>query len=115
MSSTPPEETPASSWMDGLAGFLAEQRGVEAILVNPDQRKVSLATLGTVDHEALKARLDVVLRALDARFGPNGLAAHPSQPKEAFQLQVRQLPSQDVLIEKPSCPTAPSLWKWREF
>lgn len=115
MAPTPPDENPDSSWMDGLASFLAEQRGVEAILVNPDQRKVSLATLGTVDHEVLKARLDAVLRALDARFGPNGLATHASQPKEAFQLQVRQLPSQDVLIEKPSCPTAPSLWKWREF
>ncbi|HEY2573206.1 MAG TPA: heavy metal translocating P-type ATPase, partial [Verrucomicrobiaceae bacterium] len=101
--------------MDGLASFLAEQRGVEAILVNPDQRKVSVATLGKVNPEVLKARLDVVLRALDARFGVNGLAAHPPQPKEAFQLQVRQLPSQDVLIEKPSCPTAPSFWKWREF
>src|SRR4051794_32869336 len=100
MPSTPPAETLASSSMEGLAGFLAEQRGVEAILVNPDQRKVSVATLGVVDADALKSRLDVVLRALDARFGANGLATHPAQTKEAFQLQVRQLPSQDVLIEK---------------
>src|SRR5438046_496197 len=84
-----PASANASSWMEGLASFLAEQRGVEAILVNPDQRKVSLATLGMVDAEALKLRLDVVLRALDARFGPNGLAPHPSQTTEAFQLQVR--------------------------
>ncbi len=85
--SPPPAD--AASWTEGLANFLAEERGVEAILVNPDQRKVSVATLGIVNAEALKARLDQVLRALDARFGPNGLAAHPSQPTEAFQLQVR--------------------------
>ncbi|MCE9520783.1 MAG: heavy metal translocating P-type ATPase [Verrucomicrobia bacterium] len=101
--------------MEGLASFLAEERGVEAILLNPDQRKVSVATLGIVNADALKERLDVVLRALDARFGPSGLADHPAQTTEAFQLQVRQLPSKDVLIEKPSCPTAPTFWKWREF
>ncbi len=105
----------ATSWMEGLASFLAEERGVEAILLNPDQRKVSVATLGIVNADALKERLDVVLRALDARFGSNGLSTHPSQTTEAFQLQVRQLPSKDVLIEKPSCPTAPKFWKWREF
>jgi len=105
----------STSWTEALAGFLADERGVEAILVNPDQRKVSLATLGVVNTEALKARLEVVLRSLDARFGPNGLPARPAQPTEAFQLQVRQLPSHEVLIEKPSCPTAPTFWKWREF
>jgi Zn2+/Cd2+-exporting ATPase len=68
-----------------------------------------------VNAEALKERLDIVLRALDARFGANGLAGQPAQPTEAFQLQMRQLPSHDVLIEKPSCPTAPTFWKWREF
>ena len=25
------------------------------------------------------------------------------------------MPGDDVLIEKPSCPTAPRFWKWREF
>ncbi len=61
-----------ASWMDGLADFLAESRGVEAILLNPEGRKVSIATLGNVDTELLKAKLDEVIRALDARFGGNG-------------------------------------------
>jgi Cd2+/Zn2+-exporting ATPase len=104
--------------MDGLADFLAESRGVEAILLNPDQRKVSIATLGNVDTAVLKVKLDEVIRALDARFGANGFhtAGAVTQPvSSAFALQVRPLPGDDVLIEKPSCPTAPSLWKWREF
>ena len=99
--------------MEGLAEFLAAEQGVEAILLNPEQRKVSVATLGDVDAEALKERLDNVLLALDAQFGTGGTPSLP-QPN-AFSLNVRQLPSQDVLIEKPSCPTAPKLWKWREY
>jgi Zn2+/Cd2+-exporting ATPase len=99
--------------MEGLAEFLAAEQGVEAILLNPEQRKVSVATIGHVDAAALKERLDNVLLALDAQFGAGGTSTL-AQPN-AFALNVRQLPSQDVLIEKPSCPTAPKLWKWREY
>ena len=113
--STPSSPAPASSWMEGLSSFLADEQGVEAILLNADQRKVAVATLGVVNAEALKARLDTVLRALDARFGSEGFPSSTAGTREAFQFQVRKLPSQDVLIEKPSCPTAPSFWKWREF
>lgn len=104
---------PAASWMEGLADFLAEERSVEAILLNPDQRKVSIATLGQVNAEALKARLETVIRALDAQFGTGGL--RPGTIAQPFPLHVRALPGEDVLIEKPSCPTAPRFWKWREF
>lgn len=102
------------TWMDGLAEFLANEQGVEAILLNPEQRTVSLATLGTVNAEALKGRLDEVLRSLDSHFADQQYTATLSQPS-AYSLQVRQLPGHDVLIEKPSCPTAPRFWKWREF
>ena len=62
-----------STWMDGLADFLAQEHGVEAILLNQDERKVSIATLGNVNTDALHAKLDTVLRALDAQFGTTGL------------------------------------------
>lgn len=101
--------------MEGLSGFLADEQGVEAILLSADQRKVSVATLGVVNTDALKKRLETVLRALDARFGSEGFPTSTAGTREAFQFQFRKLPSQDVLIEKPSCPTAPTFWKWREF
>ena len=115
--SSPPTAT-AATWMDGLADFLAEERSVEAILLNPDHRKVSIATLGQVDAEALKARLETVIRALDAQFGSGGFrpgAVITQAVPATFPLHVRALPGEDVLIEKPSCPTAPRFWKWREF
>lgn len=112
-SATPHSEAASKTWMDGLAEFLADEPGVEAILLNADRRQISLATLGDVDHEALKIRLENVLRALESEVG--GALPASLHPPSAFSMHVRQLPSQDVLIEKPSCPTAPKLWKWREF
>jgi Zn2+/Cd2+-exporting ATPase len=108
--SQPPATNASTTWMDGLADFLAQERGVEAILLNPDQRKVSVATLGQVDLKALQDRLDAVIRSLDAEFGAAAYQSGTNAP-----LHVRALPGEDVLIEKPSCPTAPKFWKWREF
>lgn len=105
----------APNWMDSLAGFLAEEHGVEAILLHPEHRTVSLATLGKVDMQALKQRLDQVLRELDAQWSVSGEPEGTFPGKSSFSLQVRHLPDDAVLMEKPSCPTAPRFWKWREF
>ena len=101
--------------MDGLADFLAEEQGLEAILVNADQRKVSIATLGNVNTDSLRLRLDDVLRALDSQFTIGSVGGAALSQPSAFNLHVRQLPGKEVIIEKPSCPTAPKFWKWREF
>src|SRR5205085_7532556 len=105
-------DTKDSTWMDGLADFLAQERGVEAILLNQDERKVSIATLGNVNTDALHAKLDTLLRALDAQFGTTGLSHAAIAPPGDFPLNVRAMPGEDGLIEKPSCPTAPRFWKW---
>lgn len=113
MANTAPQ-VPNSTWMDGLARFLASEREVEAILLNPDERKVSVATLGNINTDVLRGRLETLIRELDAQFGSEGRATGTIS-QNAFSLHVRPLPGDDVLIEKPSCPTAPQLWKWREF
>ncbi|MFZ4767380.1 MAG: HAD-IC family P-type ATPase, partial [Roseimicrobium sp.] len=118
MQSTPTSANAATTWMDGLAAFLAQEENVEAIRLSPDERKVSVATLGAVNLDALKARLDTVVRALDAQFGGEGFQTRDATvltPSATFPLQVRGVPGEYVLIEKPTCPTAPKLWKWREF
>ncbi|MDB6006264.1 MAG: heavy metal translocating P-type ATPase [Prosthecobacter sp.] len=90
------------------------ETGVEAIRVNADERTVSVATLGQVDAGALQQRLTEFLRTLDAHFAGNvEVDSGPSNaPTKA--LQVKQTGA-DVLIEKPSCPTAPTFWNWRDF
>ncbi len=83
------------------------QTGVEAIRVNPDDRKVSVATLGQVDLIALQAKLSEILRDLDAHCNDGVLSI-------AAPLHLKQ-DGHDVFIEKPSCLTAPKLWHWRDF
>jgi Cd2+/Zn2+-exporting ATPase len=95
-----------SAWQELLVHFLASQPNVGAIRLNPHQRQVELATLGEVDPVVLQTRLNELLRQLDGQVlqGTSG-AAKTQASKEA----------QTILLQKPSCPTAPSLWRWRQF
>ncbi len=97
-----------TSWTDALTDFLAGQSGVEAIRLNAGDRRVEVATLGPVDMEALKTQLDEVLRSLDERL----LASAPLGHAEGLQM-TRQEGA--LLLQKPTCPTAPRFWKWRDF
>jgi Cd2+/Zn2+-exporting ATPase len=102
------EKVTDTSWTDALADFLAGQSGVEAIRLNAGDRRVEVATLGPVDMEALKTQLDEVLRSLDERL----LASAPLGHAEGLQM-TRQEGA--LLLQKPTCPTAPRFWKWRDF
>ena len=50
-----PDTPTPPSWIDSLADFLLADDKVEAIRVNPEQRTVSVATLGQVNEQALQA------------------------------------------------------------
>ena len=109
-----PNSTPAppdsSTWMAALADFLMQEPGVESIRLNPDSKRVEMATLGQVDGELLQAKLSEVLRAVDARW----LKQNSQLPPSSGMLDVQQKDGAFVLA-KPSCPTAPKFWKWRDF
>lgn len=96
-------------WTKSLADFLNREDNVEALRVDTQKHTISVATLGKVDPEALQARLDSVLAGLEEE--------HIARATEdlGFGIQVHTDTDGDTLIEKPSCPTAPDLWKWREF
>jgi Cd2+/Zn2+-exporting ATPase len=95
------------SWMEALSSFLLDEPAVEAIRLHPDSKKVEMATLGRVDGDLLQARLAEVLRSVDAKWLKH-------VPEHSAMLEV-QSQKGALLIEKPSCPTAPKFWKWREF
>jgi Zn2+/Cd2+-exporting ATPase len=117
MSEFPPAPAASSegeSWVDLLSQFLMEERQVEAIRLNPETKTVTMATLGVVDEAALQDRLAVVLRDLDAAWAPAARSGmEPPNPHPAM-LRLRH-EGDGVVLEKPSCPTAPRFWKWREF
>lgn len=97
----------AHNWMEALAAFLFDEPALEAIRLNPAARTVEMATLGPVDAELLQAKLAEVLRSIDAKWVQEPAVA--PAPLEAHA-------DHGVLhLEKPSCPTAPKFWKWREF
>jgi Cd2+/Zn2+-exporting ATPase len=114
-------DTPASpaaipegeSWVDQLSQFLMDEQQVEAIRLNPEAKTVTMATIGVVDAEALQDRLAVVLRELDATWAaPKKLPEPPNLHPAMLSLRHE---AAGLLLEKPSCPTAPRFWKWREF
>ena len=109
-----PPQPEGVSWIDGLADFLMGEEGVEAIRINPEDKRVSVATLGTVDATALQKKLSEVLKALDSQWVVGGKAVLPTQDHQTGAFHV-QHDSHEVLLEKPSCPTAPKFWKWRDF
>ncbi len=97
--------------MAALAEFLMEETAVESIRLNPETKRVEMATLGKVDGELLQAKLSEVLRAVDAKW----LKQNGQVPPSNGMLDVQQKEDGAFVLEKPSCPTAPKFWKWRDF
>ncbi len=114
MTADPAPSTSPHSWVEDLSAFLLGEDGVEAIRLNPEEKRVTIATLGKIDQSALQDRLSELLRSLDERWTspghhlPEGNNRHPGM----FQLSQK---GDEVTLEKPSCPTAPRFWKWRDF
>jgi len=100
-------DTPDNTWMQAIESFLLDEPSVEAIRLDPQSKKVEMATLGRVDGGLLQAKLAEVLRSIDAKWLKD-------LPEHTTMLEVSQK-SGVVQFEKPSCPTAPKFWKWREF
>lgn len=106
--------SPDPSWVGLLEEFLLEESQVEAIQVNADEKRITMATLGQVDEEALTNRLQLVLRQLDETWAEGGNVGKVSGSLHPAMVQIHPKDG-GVLLEKPSCPTAPRFWKWREF
>lgn len=109
------QHDPNHSWITTLADFLRNEQGVEAILLNPEKRSVSLATIGRVDIDKLQERLAAVLSSLDEESLSADLKEKPAGdqlPVTGFNVELK--PDQ-TLLEKPSCPTAPKFRTWREY
>jgi Cd2+/Zn2+-exporting ATPase len=96
----------ADNWAETLARFLRQAPGVEAVRIDTATRKVSVATLGEVDTDALAVRLAETLQAVERHLGkqakgPAGFVVHD----EGSIKEVSEL----------SCDTAPKFWKWKDY
>ncbi len=94
------------TWTEALADFLRREPEIEALRLDPSGRKVSVATMGEVDTEALRARLAETLAAIESQLGATAHAPAGFTLRQAGG--VTEFAGQ-------SCATAPKFWKWREF
>jgi Cd2+/Zn2+-exporting ATPase len=111
------------SWVSGLAAFLQAQQNVEALVVDPQRRRISIATLGPVDEELLRLRLAETLRALEAgqaqagekTAGQMSAVRLPGRASVAAGVRVHHIPGQTFLEKGVPCATAGRLRKWTEI
>jgi Cd2+/Zn2+-exporting ATPase len=93
-----------------LAAFLEAQENVEAVMVEPGKRRISVATLGPVDEARLRARLAETLRVVEAAHGP-AVSSGGLPPG----MKVRHVGGQMVLEKGQLCSTASHFRKWRDI
>ncbi|GAB5560973.1 MAG: hypothetical protein SynsKO_26200 [Synoicihabitans sp.] len=97
-------------WAEALVAFLRSEPGLEAVRVDAEEKTVAVATLGDVDNEALRSRLTDILNHFEADI--------PSDDPGDVSLEggyTMQTQGSTLEISGPSCRTAPSFWRWREF
>ena len=92
-------------WTQGLARFLQANDSVEAVRLDVDKQRVEIATLGVVDLGLLQARLRETLSRIESRSGVNSVSG----------ISVKTGNEGDLMLQKPTCLTAPLLWRWREL
>ncbi len=95
----------SENWAKGLARFLQENHAVEALRVDSGHRKVEIATIGQVDLEGLQARLAETIRLIEAE----------PDLEAPVGVSIETAADGGLRLQKPTCLTAPLLWRWREM
>ena len=63
-----PDPEPIPAWTETLIAFLRSETGLEAVRVDPAERRVSVATLGEVDEQVLRRRLGEILEKIEKQI-----------------------------------------------
>ena len=95
-----------NNWAETLADFLKRQPNVGAVRIDTVSRKVSVATVGAVDHALLEARLVETIAAIEAQL------AQEAPAPAGYKLR-REGAMTEIAGE--SDVTATKFWQWREF
>jgi Zn2+/Cd2+-exporting ATPase len=100
----------APDWTESLARYLLREEGVEAVRLDRASGKVAIATLGRVDPEQLRQKLNLVIEAHRADL--SGAALAPGRVPAGFTVKTGE---DGTTVQRVSCVTAPRFWEWREF
>lgn len=100
-------------WVCRLNDFLQKEHGLEAVKLDLLDKKVSIATLGSVDSDLIEDKLKKLIASLDKK--ELWAAARDNKTRQLSYGSHIDEGDGKLQLEKPSCVTAPSLWHWREF
>lgn len=98
-----------SKWIEVLADFLKRTPAVEAVRLNEDQRSLEIATLGEVDLQALRDQLVETLNQVSQQATGEG------SPRAEPGWTLRSEEDGSLELQRPTCLTAPRLWRWRRI
>jgi Cd2+/Zn2+-exporting ATPase len=104
---------------------MAEEPALEAVKVNRAEHTLSVATLGKPRHEDIQAFLGEQIEQSRAKPGGHTCAllesadacdacSLQSAPRLSDRIHVRH-EGPTTTIERVTCPTAPTFWRWRDF
>ena len=94
-------------WIAGLARFLNEEQGVNAVRIDPVSRRVSVATWGRAPVPGLEERLAAAIAAVTTRG-----AELPAAAPAGFRLRREGGMTE---LGRLAGSTAEKLWLWREM
>ncbi|QQL45961.1 heavy metal translocating P-type ATPase [Sulfuriroseicoccus oceanibius] len=109
MSDQPDTQRP-SSGADELSSILRDDPALEAIEISPGDHRLRVATLGPINEAELRDRLGAQLNEIQQRFG-----ALESLTLTSDGILESESTGNGTRLSKPTCPTSPKLWTWREI
>lgn len=124
-SSEPPGAKVSGCLTRAVTSVLIEEPTLEAVTIDPERQKISVATLGRTDESRLRDRISSQLAAAKQADSPHACqllvtggtcpnCATPLSEPERNQFTVRH-DHGVTTIARVTCPTAPKFWRWRDL
>ncbi len=118
--------TPPSGCLTrAVATVLVAEPTLEAVTIDPEHEKISVATLGRTDESRLRERISSKLEEAKRADSPHACqllvsggtcanCATPLSEPERNQFTIRH-DHGTTTIARVTCPTAPKFWRWRDL
>ena len=108
-----------------MVDTLAEESTLEAVTIDPANKKISVATLGQADVDKLSQRLNDKFLAARQPAAPHACTLlegggdclsceHPLAEVTSKKVSI-QRDGGSTTIARVTCPTAPKFWRWRDI
>ena len=121
----PKSSTASGCLTRAVTAVLVEEPTLEAVTIDPEQKKISVATLGRTDESRLRERINAKLQEVERADSPHACqllvtggtcanCATPLSEPERNQFTVRH-DHGATTIARVTCPTAPKFWRWRDL